>query len=82
MRFDDFFGRVHTTPAARTDGQMHLQFGDGSDAAVDDFANLPIGYGVADADVHGMPRLPNRAQSLLRSGRKCECFLLGYLAGL
>jgi hypothetical protein len=32
---------------------MHLQFGDGSDAAVDDFANLPIGDSVTNADVHG-----------------------------
>jgi hypothetical protein len=53
MGFDDFFGRVDTPAAARTHGQMHLQFSDGPDAAIDDFANLPVGYSVTDADVHG-----------------------------
>jgi hypothetical protein len=58
MRFDDLFGGIDTTAAARPDGQMHLQLSDGSNAAIDDFADLPVGYGVTDADVHGVPRLP------------------------
>jgi hypothetical protein len=78
VRFDELFGRINATPAAGPDGQMHLQLGDGPDATVDDFADLPVGYGVTNADVHGVPQLPiSTRERLLRSERKCECFLLG-----
>jgi hypothetical protein len=54
MRFDDFFRGRQTSPTTRADGQMQLQFGDGGDALGDQhLAHLPIGNGVANADVHG-----------------------------
>ncbi len=52
VNVDDFASRIGTTAAAPRDGQYLLHFHQTARALIDDFANLPIGDGVANTDVH------------------------------
>jgi hypothetical protein len=52
-RADDFPRGFLAAATAIRDGQVGLDLIEGGGAASDDFAQLAIGDGVADADVHG-----------------------------
>jgi len=53
MPVDHFLGCIFATPAAASDWQVGLHFGQRASAAIHDFADLPIANSVTEAHVHG-----------------------------